>query len=785
MAKTWIEPDSIFLSQSIRDMIGGHPLVAETMFRRGFDTPKSIRAFLDPTAYSPSPPSNFPDLVKAAERIEQAIENGEKILVWGDFDVDGQTSTALLVEALRDLGAQVDFHIPIRATEGHGIKLEILKDLPYFKNLVGTGLIITCDTGINEHAAVEYAQSQRVDVIVTDHHEIAGTLPNAYAVINPHRLSKGHPLRTLPGVGVAYKLVEELICRSNSTIDLENSSQKYLDLVALGIVADVAEQIGDTRYLLQLGLHKLRNSQRLGLQYLFEIAEIAPTQLNENHIGFSIGPRLNALGRLSDANPIIEFFTTTDPGRARILAYQLEGLNERRKLLTNQVYEGALSQIKQDPKLLDYSALVLSHPGWPRGIVGIVASRLVEKFGLPTILLNATKGESAGGSARSIEGVHITEAIATQSNLLDGFGGHAGAAGLTLPTNNIPEFRIGLSRTLRGMLPPENLAHSLKIDAFLPLSEITLDLVEELERMAPFGSGNPPLTLATRNLKLVSTTKIGRSQEHLRLVVEDEEGFVQNMLWWRGVGDTIPTEDYRFDLAYRASSNTFRGERRLQLEWIDFRSSGDQIIEVQSNLQKIEIVDYRNEPNPLALLNAIRSREEMQVWIEGGMGSNINGFDRNQIKTSEALAIWTIPPGYWELNTVIDKVSPRNVYLFGRNPELDKPKAFLGRLAGLIKHVINKKCGKILLAELAAATAQREGTVKMGLLWMEAKGHIQCEWMDHDDELKPKSAVMIQYASDREKPELPEISFELHSMLEETAAYRQYFSKAHQDSLIP
>jgi single-stranded-DNA-specific exonuclease len=794
--KHWLEPQEISPPPELQDSIGGHPLVAQTLSLRGIADPDAARAFLDPAFYPPAPPTDLPDLAKAADRIEQAIECGETILVWGDFDVDGQTSTTLLVEALRDLGAKVKYHIPVRASEGHGIKVEILRDLPGFQNLEGLGLILTCDTGIAAHEAVDFAQARGIDVIITDHHELPETLPEAYAVINPHRLPAGHTLGTLPGVGVAFKLMEELIDRRPETENrdpspiLRLSSDKYLDLVALGIVADVAEQTGDTRYLLQRGLQVLRNTQRLGLQTLFEIAEIIPTQLDEGQIGFGIGPRLNALGRLSDANSVVEFFTTTDPGRARILALQLDGLNERRKLLTEQVYQGALAQIDRDPKLLDYATLVLAHPGWPNGVIGIVASRLVEKFGLPTILLNAPEGELARGSARSVEGLHITEAIAAQADLLTGFGGHAGAAGMSLPAENIPEFRVNLSRTIRGMLPPEGLLPTLKIDAFLPLAEISLELVDDLERLAPFGVGNPPLNLASRNLKLVSATLIGRSQEHLRLVVEDEIGVTQDVLWWRGVGETLPDENTRFDLAYRASANTFRGERRLQLEWVDFRPAEGQVIEVATEAPSLEIVDYRNEPHPLPLLNALRTNGEIQVWAEGEDKAKVSGLDRGQLFPEKSLAIWTTPAGYWELQATIEQVAPQTVYLFARDPGMDQPQDFLARLVGLVKHAIHQKNGETTLAELAAATAQREGTVQMGLFWLEAKGFIKGQGTGDrgqgtgDSEEEEPKIVQLSPGTGEESTELAEIMAELKAMLEETAAYRKYFSRADKDTLI-
>ena len=285
-------------------------------------------------------------------------------------------------------------------------------------------------------------------MVITDHHELPERLPDAVAVVDPRRLPEDHPLHHLPGVGVAYKLAEALYAQAGRSEDAE----PLLDLVALGIVADVATQVGDTRYLLQRGLEVLRRTERLGLRELMATAGLDPAGLSEEHIGFILGPRLNAVGRLADARAGVELLTTTDLSRARILANHLETLNAKRRLQTSQVYEAAVSQIQRDPMLLQDAALVLSHPTWPAGIIGIVASRLVEEYGRPVVLLSTPPDGTARGSARSVDGCNITEAIASQSELLTSYGGHPMAAGLALAPENIPAFRRGLARAVAAMI---------------------------------------------------------------------------------------------------------------------------------------------------------------------------------------------------------------------------------------------------------------------------------------------------------------------------------------------
>ena len=499
--KLWIDPHSVTVPSVLADAVGGHPLVAETLVRRGFTTVDTAMAFLDPSTYVPASPDDLPGLSRAVQRVADAIRDGVSICVWGDFDVDGQTATTLLVETLRDLGAEVSYHIPVRETESHGIRIPALQQVLD----QGAGLILTCDTGIDAHEAVDYAKVRSVDVIITDHHELPPELPQAYAIINPHLLPDDHPLASLPGVGVAYKLAEALYAQAGRA----GAAAKHLDLVALGIVADVAVQTGDARYLLQCGLEVLRNTQRLGLQELIKLAKINPTRLTTEHIGFGIAPRLNALGRLSDANAIVEFFTTTNLTQARILASELEALNDRRKLLSDQVFAAAQSQIAQDPTLLEHAALVLEGSAWPVGVIGIVANRMVELYQRPAILI-ATSDDGVGrGSARSVEGCHITEALATQQDMLVSFGGHAMAAGLAIVSMNIAALRRSLSRAIVAQIGEAFPQPKLNIDGYAALSDLSLTLVDELERLAPFGSGNPPLVLATRDVYITAKRPLG------------------------------------------------------------------------------------------------------------------------------------------------------------------------------------------------------------------------------------------------------------------------------------
>ncbi len=761
-----MDPQPVVVPDDLREFVGGHPLVAETLVRRGITTVEGARAFLNPDAYTPALSIALPNLTRAAHRIERAIHVGESICVWGDFDVDGQTATTLLVATLRDLGAQVSYHIPVRASESHGVKIPALQQVLD----QGARLILTCDTGIDANEAIAYAAARGVDVIVTDHHELSPVLPPAYAIVNPHLLPPSHPLAALPGVGVAYKLAEELYARAGRA----DEAAKHLDLVALGIVADVAVVGGDTRYLLQRGLAALRMTQRLGLQELMKLARITPARLGEEHIGFALGPRLNALGRLDDANVIVDFLTTTDLTQARIFASELEALNDRRKLLGDQVFAAAQDQIAQNPALLEGAALVLAAPEWPVGVIGIVANRLVELYHRPAMLITISADGIGHGSARSVEGCHITDALATQQDLLLSFGGHAMAAGLSLAADNIPAFRRGFSRAVMAKIGAAPLQPALQIDGYLPLADFSLGLITDLERLAPFGPGNPPLTLATCAIRIKATRPLGRDERHLLLTVEDNDSIEQQVVWWRWDGAALP--EGLFDLANTVRANDFRGQRELQIVWEDARQVTPTVSIVVPELPKLEIVDYRREPHPLTLLQPLLALESLQIWREGPLTGDIPGGNRNELTPAATLIIWTPPPGPDVWRAVLTKVSPAKVYLFAADVGLARLEPFLKHIAGLAKYALKHNAGRIDIPLLAAMTANRESAIRLALAWLEAQGHVTIL----TDE---GNSVLLRAGGDRVDLRADRIAAQLGALLDEVSAYRRYFAHADMEVL--
>ncbi len=769
--KKWLAPPSLPIPAELEQGLTLHPFVYQALVQRGIKDKLNAQAYLDPRYYQPTPATDLPGLIQAVERIERAIHQQETIGIWGDFDVDGQTSTTVLVEGLHGLGAQVLYHIPVRDTESHGV------NLPELEKLVsqGANLILTCDTGITAHEAADWACQHRIDFLITDHHDPPAELPQSTATINPKFLPQSHPLSTLPGVGVAYKLIEELYRRAN----LNERVTAFYDLAALGIIADVAELHGDARYLAQAGIEALRQTQRLGLRILLNNAEINPQMLNEEHIGFGIAPRLNAVGRLGDANPVVEFLTTQDEQFARQFAYEIESYNEQRKRLSEDVFQAALYQLENKRELLDDAVLVLYHPLWHAGVLGIVASRLVERYGKPVILLSGTAEQGARGSARSIPGIHITQAIIAQANMLSSFGGHPMAAGLAFAPDpdmeeKVARFRKAISYTVQQQNHAIEKETPLQLSGYLPLNQVDWNLARAMEQLAPFGAGNPAPVFAATNLHLLSAATVGRLGEHRIMTVEDEAEQSYQLIWWQGASWDVPQGV--FDLAYHLRATSFKGETQIQLEWTDFRQQPQDTIRLPS-IKRVQVFDHRSVLEPLILLEEIRSNEdEILIWAEAGEHPGVHGQDRTEFHPAKALVIWTIPPSYNELRQAVEQVSPQKIYLFAINPKMDELQSFLERLKGLIKLVIHRQSGVADWGWLMAATAQTKSVVKLGLDWLETTGWITFKEVEEEK-------LVIAKGEGSHPPQNEQIYHQLCQQLAESAAYRRFYHESSLEAL--
>lgn len=759
----WLEPQPIEVPEALRQAVGGHPLVAEALVRRGITDPEQARAFLDPALYRPTPPGELPGVAQAVARLAQAISRGERVLVWGDFDVDGLTATAILVETLQALGAAVSYHIPGRG-EGHGVHLERLRSVLAES---GAQVVLTCDTGVGAVAAVAYARGLGVDFLITDHHMLPAELPAAQALVNPCTLPASHPLRTLPGAGCAYLVAVTLAAEQG-----RDGCERSLDLLALAIVADVAALQGDVRYYLQQGLAALRATGRLGLRALYEVAGLAPEGLDEQHLGYAIGPRLNALGRLADASAGVELLLTQDLTRARTIAAEMEGLNSRRQLLTRQVLQAAREQVERDAAARQAPILVAAHPTWPGGIVGLVAGRLCERYGKPALVLSTPVDGLARGSARSVPGIDIGAAIAAVADLLVSHGGHPRAAGLALYPEHLPELRRRLAaevaRQAVGAPPPS----PLSIDAYLELASAGPGLARELNRLAPFGPGNPAIRLVARRLRVAAQSALGRTGEHRRLYLRDEAGRECKVFWWQ-VGDQ-PVPEGIFDLAYTVRPTNYQGRDEAAIQWLAARVVEPLAAALVVPGPGYELFDHRDDPAPTLTLEALRALAPVLVWAEGTPQEGLQAVDRLAVAPAEGLVLWTAPPGPLELAAVLQRAQPRWVHLFALDPGLDEPDTFLRRLTGLVRYAVAHYGGNLdgpLLERMAALTAQRATTVRWGLRWLAAQGQVTLTEGAESWQVAAGPGTANPVAA-------REASEQLRQLLGETAAYRAYARQA-------
>ena len=533
------------------------------------------------------------------------------------------------------------------------------------------------------------------------------------------------------------------------------------------------QQTGDTRYLLQRGIAQLRATRRVGLHALFAKAGLQQTQISATDIAFQIGPRLNAAGRLSSAALAVDLLTATDPGHAQLLASQLEGLNSRRRLLTQQILTAAQERIARDPSLLDWAALVIEHPAWHSGVIGIVASQLAERYRRPVVLLSVGEDGSARGSARSSPGYDIGAAIAAQADLLQQFGGHPGAAGLLLPAENIPAFRRRLSSTLAESIPAP-VSRALNVDAEITLGDITVDLFAALNRLGPFGEGNPPITLVAPNLTLKSAAHFGANGQHRRLTVEDESGTRQKVIWWNGADQPLP--DSMFDLAFQLDLYTIDGQPQPQLTWVDGRRSVSAPVTVEA--LRREIVDLRSERDPrAALARALETYPDAAVWAEGYRQAASPGLPLAGLPRADTLIIYTAPPGPQRLHEALEHVQPSTAVLIGADPPFTTAAEIQRRTLELVKYVLNQLDGRTTIEALAGAIGHTPAMVRCILELSEASGDFAVEWAQDG------GILLSQRHGVRTRDTLDERAA-LEASVAEAAAYRAYFRRGSASHLL-
>jgi single-stranded-DNA-specific exonuclease len=562
MNRNWLvsktNPD--FLKYLSRE-VSISPVLAQILINRDMKDAESVKDFLSPSIGKMHDPFLLPDMDKAVERLKKSIEKSETLLVHGDYDADGLTSTAILVSAFRMLGLKTFYHIPNRLIEGYGLSIKGIEKAAQ----CNADLIITADCGISSKESVSKAISMGMDVIVTDHHEVPDILPDALAVIDPHRKDSEYPFKHLAGVGVAFKLIQALYTELKVE-DRDSKLESFLDLVALGTIADSVPLTGENRIIVSHGLKVINEGgARIAIKAMKEVAGVDREFLAKT-LSFTLIPRINAAGRLNDASEVVELFLTDDIKEAKRIAVLLDEQNRKRKAIEGDVFKEAMEMI--DPDNLD-SAIVLSSPDWHAGVIGIVASRLVEMFYRPVFLFSID-GDTAKGSARSIPPFHLFKAISECSDVLIGYGGHRMAAGARISTDKLPVFKEMLSAKVDNYLSPDDLLPVLDIEAAVNLSEINLSLVKELSLLEPFGNSNKEPLFGARGINIVDNRIVGNN--HLKMKLSQMNHQMDTIGF--GMGDELKHigSSSTLDIAFVPEINEWNGMRSIQLNLKALRS---------------------------------------------------------------------------------------------------------------------------------------------------------------------------------------------------------------------
>ena len=559
------QPDA--LSVSLTNALNISSVVAGVLAARGVETVDGARALLKPTLEQLHDPYLMFGMRESVARVLRAGDAGERILIYGDYDVDGTTGTVVLRRALAVLGAKTGYHVPHRFTEGYGIRQDVLERA----KADGYTLVISVDCGIRAHEPLEWAQANGLDVIVTDHHlpDADEGAPPAFAVLNPNQKACAYPDKALAGVGVAFKLVQALFRERGK----ENLIPGFLKVVAIGTVADMAQLVGENRAIVALGLRDLHRAKNPGLRALMDVAGVGDDKrVRAFDLGFRLGPRINAAGRMDAARAVVELFEAKDANQARRLAEQLDERNRERQVVQQQVTERAVAELELSGQDMT-SVIVVAGEGWHRGVVGLAASKIVEKLGRPTVVISLDEDGTGHGSARSTESFHMLDALTSCADLLENFGGHAHAAGLGVRRENVAELRRRLNEHAAGLVHEEGREPGLEVDVELPASELGLELCNELESLEPFGAGWPRPVFVTRDLRVVGETRVMK-ERHLKFNVNTADGRVHECIWWSGVerAAATPRAGSRIELAYSVEANCWNGRTHLQLVVEDMKA---------------------------------------------------------------------------------------------------------------------------------------------------------------------------------------------------------------------
>ncbi|MEB3826912.1 single-stranded-DNA-specific exonuclease RecJ [Phormidium sp. CCY1219] len=703
------------------------PILAQVLLNRGIDTPELARGFLDPDSLTmPSPMEDFPQLSESVKLLENAIAAGEKIAICGDYDADGMTSTALLMRALRALGGNVDYAIPSRMQEGYGINERIVREF----HAEGVKIILTVDNGIAAHKPLALAKALGVKVIVTDHHEVPETLPPASAILNPKLIREDSPYRGVAGVGVAYILAVSLaqqLCKAKALI------KPLRELLTLGTIADLAPLTGINRRWVKRGLRQLPDSQLTGVQALIQVSRASSSgsgggkAMKPDEIGFRLGPRINAVGRIGDPQVVIELLTTEDAGIALERAMQCEQINQQRKQMCEDIEAEAIAWVED--RQIDLQCdrvLVVVNPDWHHGVIGIVASRLVERYGVPVFIgtYEDDAGQHIRGSARGIPEFHVFEALQFCDDLLGKYGGHRAAGGFSLSGSNLQAFRDRLREFANRCLQVHHLKPLVEIDALAPFDRLDLQLYRDIDLLHPCGIENPPPVFWTPNVEVVEQRIVGKGHLKLTFAAPSESGPRRlRAIAWRW-GEYFPLPP-RVDVAYKLRENTWKDRTTLELEVVGLRPPSGESADSPTAPMPRETLPQMPTPPAVSLwippsppvtaqpewlsgiipLETLVSQLQGRVLLYGGSQPELevpanceleSGIPRQPCDT---FVLWTLPPSGTHMQWLLAKGAPRQVYVYHQLPPLPTPSKLRSHLQRAIEQTGDKPLNLLKLGQ--------------------------------------------------------------------------------------
>jgi len=675
------------------------PIVASLLIKRGYHTTEEAKAFLFDDNNEFHDPFLLLGMNIAVERIKKAISNNESILIFGDYDADGVTSTTVMMKTLEDLGANVQFYIPNRFTEGYGPNEGAFR---YAKS-IGVQLIITVDTGIAAVHEAQVAKELEIDLIITDHHEPGPVLPEALAIIHPKIEGSEYPFRDLAGVGVAFKLSHALY---------GSAPLHLLPFAAIGTIADLVSLTGENRLFAKKGIKALQETNNIGLNALYRQMNVEKNTINEETIGFMLAPRINAIGRLGSADPAVELLSTDDPELAKELALEMEETNKERQAIVNQITEEAIEQVEQNYPLAENRVLIVGKEGWNPGVVGIVASRLVEKFYRPTIILSFDYEKGvAKGSARSIEGFDLYQNLSTCRDILPHFGGHPMAAGMSLKIDDVDVLRNNLNKLAFDQLTDEELVPLTKVDGSFSISDISIQSIEDMQMLAPFGVDNPKPKLTFCDLEVENMRKIGSNQNHLKILLKQNEFDLDGIGF--GIGDLCDhiAPNAKVSVLGELSINEWNNRKKTQIFIQDIEVSHWQLFDYRSLRKMNHLYDVVPENAHWIFFHQDSVPKDMNQQVSYQVMETIEQAAFFE-SVDNAIVLADYPPNIDMLKTLLANNQPERIYavfykqqsdFFSTMPTRDHFKWFYAFLA---------KQGTFHLEKFGGELARRKGWSK-------------------------------------------------------------------------